>query len=115
LGPGEKAETARILLGGLIMEFLDRELDQFVAEQIMKEPGVRAYTSNIAEAWKVVEKMLHQHHFELKLDVFLGIAGQRWVASFYSPSLCRRFEAQANSAPLAICRAAREVFVKQEK
>lgn len=95
------------------MELMDRELDQFVAEQIMQEPGARAYTGNITEAWKVVEKMIRQHHCELKLDVFLGVTGQRWSASFYSPSHCRRYEAQANSAPLAICRAAKEAFLSQ--
>jgi hypothetical protein len=97
------------------MELKDRELDQFIAAQIMKQQGTPYYTSNISEAWKVVEKMMAKHYCELKLDVFLGVSGQRWTASFYSPSLCRRFEAQGGSAPLAICRAAKEAFLHQGK
>jgi hypothetical protein len=95
------------------MELKDRELDQFIAAQIMKQQGNPSYTSNMGEAWKVVEKMMEKYHLELKLDVFLGISGQRWTASFYSPRLCRRFEALGGSAPLAICRAAKEVFLHQ--
>jgi hypothetical protein len=95
------------------MELKDWELDQFIATQIMKEPGSPHYTANISEAWKIVEKMLRQYHCELKLDVFLGVTGQRWIASFYSPSQCRRYEAQGGSAPLAICRAAKDAFLNQ--
>jgi hypothetical protein len=90
------------------VESKDRELDQFIAAQIMQQPGAPYYTATMGEAWKVVEKMMQHYHCELKLDVFLGVSGQRWTASFYSPSLCRRFEAQGRSAPLAICRAAQE-------
>lgn len=92
------------------MEMQNRELDQLIATQIMRQQGVPYYTADISEAWKVVEKMMAKYFCELKLDVFLGVSGQRWTASFYSPSLCRRFEAQARSAPLAICRAAQEAF-----
>jgi hypothetical protein len=97
------------------MDLKDRELDQFIAVQIMKEHGAPYYTSNMSEAWKVVENMIRQYHCELKLDVFLGVTGQRWIASFYNPSQCRRFEAQAGSAPLAICRAAKEAFLNQSR
>ncbi len=97
------------------MGLKDWELEQFIAEQIMKEPGTPHYTSNIGECWKVVEKMMQKFHYELRLDVFLGLTGQRWVASFYSPIQCRRYEAHAGSAPLAICRAAREAFLSQKK
>ncbi len=97
------------------MERKDWELDKFMAEQIMQEPGAPAYTANISEAWKVVEKMLRHYHCELKLDVFLGRTGQQWIASFYSPSQCRRYEAQGAAAPLAICRAAREAFLHQRR
>jgi hypothetical protein len=95
------------------MELKDWELDQFIAQQIMKEPGTPPYTANITGAWKVVEKMIRHYHNELKLDVFLGVTGQRWIASFYSPSQCRRYEAQGATAPLAICRAAKEAFLNQ--
>jgi len=73
------------------MEMKDCELDQFIAERIMQESGTPPYTAKINVAWKVVEKMIRQYHCELKLDVFLGITGQQWVASFYSPSQCRRY------------------------
>jgi hypothetical protein len=91
----------------------DWELDQFIAAHIMQAQGSPPYTANISEAWKVVEQMLRQYYCELKLDVFLGVTGQRWIASFYSPSQCRRYEAQGGSAPLAICRAAKEAFLNQ--
>jgi hypothetical protein len=91
-------------------EYLDRELDLFIADKIMQEKAVLPYTSSIADAWRVVEKMMRKFHCELKLDVFLGITGEHWVASFYSPTLLRRFEAKGKNAPLAICRAARETF-----
>ncbi len=97
------------------MDLKDWELDQFIAQQIMKEPGTPPYTSNIGESWKLVEKMMQEFHYELRLDVFLGLTGPRWVASFYSPVQCRRYEAQAGSAPLAICRAAREAFLGRER
>jgi hypothetical protein len=97
------------------MELKDWELDQFIATQIMKESGTPPYTANISEAWKVVEKMIHQHHCELKLDVFLGITGQHWIASFYNPTQSRRYEAQGANAPLAICRAARKAFLNKSR
>jgi len=77
----------------------DCELDQFIAERIMQESGTPPYTATISEAWKLVEKMIGQYHCELKLDVFLGITGQQWVASFYSPSQCRRYEAPGSNRP----------------
>lgn len=97
------------------MELKNWELNHFIADQIMKVSGKPLYTSNISEAWKVVEKMMQSFHYELRLDVFLGLTGQRWIASFYSPLQCRRYEAQGGSAPLAICRAAREAFLSEDK
>ncbi len=97
------------------MELKDRELDHFIAAHLMQDQGTPYYTASITEAWRVVEKMIRQYHCELKLDVFLGLAGERWVASFYSPGQCRRYEAQAGSAPLAICRAARAAFEHQNR
>ncbi len=96
------------------MALEDRELDAFIGEKIMHEAGVPYFTANIGETWRVVEKMIREHHCELKLDVFLGVTGQHWVASFYSPRQCRRYEAQGPTAPLAICRAAREAFRQRE-
>jgi hypothetical protein len=92
------------------MEFVDRELDQFIAENIMDDPGVRPVTSSMTEAWRLVRLMIQKYHVELKLDMFLGVTGEHWVASFYSPIHCARYEGRGPSAPLAICRAAKETF-----
>jgi hypothetical protein len=92
------------------MEFVDRELDQFIAENIMDDPGVRPVTSSMTEAWRLVRLMIQKYHVELKLDMFLGVTGEHWVASFYSPIHCARYEGRGPSAPLAICLAAKETF-----
>jgi hypothetical protein len=92
-------------------DYSNRDLDIFISEKIMEKKGTLAYTSNITETWQVVEKMLRKYFCELKLDVFLGgITGDHWVASFYSPRKCKRNEGKGRTAPLAICRAAREAY-----
>ena len=91
-------------------EFVDRGLDQFIAQTIMADPGVRPFTSSMAETWRLVKFMIQKHYVELKLDMFLGVTGEHWVASFYSPVRCARYEGRGPSAPIAICRAARETF-----
>jgi hypothetical protein len=68
-----------------MMEFVDRELDQFIAQTTMGDPGVRPFTSSMAETWRLVRLMIQKYHVELKLDMFLGVTGEHWVASFYSP------------------------------
>lgn len=93
-------------------EYVDRDLDQFIAGTIMGDPGVRPYTSSMAEAWRLVRLMIQQYYVELKLDMYLGVTGEHWVASFYSPRHCARYEGRGASAPLAICRAAKETFAK---
>ncbi|MBI4642148.1 MAG: hypothetical protein HY743_00035 [Deltaproteobacteria bacterium] len=92
-------------------DYSDRELDRFLAARIMNQKGTPSYTSEIGQAWQVVDKMMRKYMCELKLDVFLGVSGESWVASFYSPIRCRRYESQAKTAPLAICRAAKEAFL----
>jgi len=92
-------------------DYTDRELDRFLAARIMGHKGSPFYTSEIGLAWQVVEKMISKHKCELKLDVFLGVSGEFWVASFYSPIRCKRYESQAKTAPLAICRAAKETYL----
>ncbi len=92
-------------------EYADRELDLFIAQKIMKAPGAPAYSADITHAWQVVEKMMRQYHCEAKLDNFLGVSGSLWVASFYSPVRCRRYEARGKTPSLAICRAAREAYL----
>jgi len=46
---------------------------------------------------------------------YLGITGKKWIVPFDSPISCRRYEAQGATAPLAICRAAREAFLSQNR
>ncbi|MGQ9687588.1 MAG: hypothetical protein ACUVXF_02195 [Desulfobaccales bacterium] len=65
----------------------------------------------MAEAWRLVQFMIHKYYLELKLDIFLGITGEHWMASFYSPAHCRRCEGRGSSAPLAISRAAKETYL----
>jgi hypothetical protein len=91
-------------------EYVDRDLDQFIANVIMNDPGVRPFTSSMTEAWRLVNTMIKKYYVELRLEMYLGVSGQQWVASFYSPSQCARFEGRGTSAPLAICKAAREAF-----
>jgi hypothetical protein len=94
-----------------LSEYSDPELDNFISEKIMGKQGALFYTSNITETWQVVERMMRKYFCELKLDVFLGgVSGDLWVASFYNPMKCKRFEGKGRTAPLAICRAAREAF-----
>ena len=92
-------------------DYVDRELDNFVAARIMDQKGTRPYTADIGLAWQVVDKMMRQYKCELKLDVFLGVSGELWVASFYNPIRCQRYESKGKSAPLAICRAAQAAFL----
>ena len=94
-----------------LTEYSDPELDNFISEQVMGKQNTLFYTSNITETWQVVERMMRKYFCELKLDVFLGgVSGDLWVASFYNPMKCKRYEGKGRTAPLAICRAAREAF-----
>lgn len=92
-------------------EFSNRDLDQFITQKLMEELGSLPYTSNMTNAWQLVEKMMHKYRCELKLDVFLGVSGPLWVVSFYSPVQCKRYEARAKTAPLAVCQAARKAYL----
>ena len=92
-------------------EYADRELDHFIGSRIMQQPGSHHYTSEIGSAWQLVDKMMRKYMCELKLDVFLGVSGELWMASFYHPIRCQRYESKAKTAPLAICRAAKEAFL----
>jgi hypothetical protein len=49
---------------------------------------------------------------KLPIDCYsvLGVTGEHWVASFYSPTRCARHEGRGPTAALAICRAAKETF-----
>jgi hypothetical protein len=92
-------------------DYADRELDRFIASRIMNQPGSPFYTSEIGLAWQLVDKMMRKYMCELKLDVFLGVSGEHWVASFYHPIRCQRYESRAKTATLAICRAAQEAYL----
>ena len=93
-----------------MLSYVDHDLDRFIAKAIMGDPGVRPFTSSMTEAWRLVRLMIQKYYVELKLDMYLGVTGEQWVASFYSPSRCARFEGRGPSASLAICRAAKETF-----
>jgi|UniRef100_A0A7C3ZAJ1 hypothetical protein len=92
--------------------YVDLDLDQFIARTIMGDQGVRPYTNSMTETWRLVNRMIRRFSVELKLDMYLGVTGEHWVASFYSPSHCARYEGRGPSAPLAICRAAKETYIK---
>jgi hypothetical protein len=94
----------------VMQQYVDHDLDLFIARTIMRDPGVRPFTSSMTEAWRLVRFMIQKYVVELKLDMYLGVSGESWVASFYSPSRCARFEGRGPFAPLAICRAARETY-----
>ncbi len=92
-------------------DYADREPDQFIATRVMEHVGTLAYTADITHTWKVVERMARKFHCELKMDMFLGVSGEHWIVSFYSPRKCKRYESRGKTAPLAICRAAKEAFL----
>jgi hypothetical protein len=83
------------------VEYADHDLDQFIAKVIMRDPGVLPFTASMREAWRLVRHMIDKYHVELKLDMYLGVTGEHWVASFYSPSRCARYEERGPTASLA--------------
>ena len=80
-----------------MLSYVDHELDRFIAQVIMGDPGGRPFTSSMTEAWRLWDYD-PENYVELKLDMYLGVTG-KWVASFYSPSRCARFEGRGPSAP----------------
>ena len=65
--------------------------------------AVPAYSTEIAAAWQVVEKMMERGWY-LFLDT-AGFDGEEWRAQFRDPE-SRFARGEAATAPLAICRAA---------
>ena len=68
--------------------------------------SIPPFSSDISAAWQVVEK--HPHYFSLHRSNETGFApapwgDTLWRCRFYAPG---KFEAKAETAPLAICRAA---------
>lgn len=86
-----------------------RALDALVAEKVMgHRPGVNsvhAYSTEIAAAWMVVEKIGNWHEFTFA--VIKGVV--QWEAGWYESGcegLEQRASAVADTPPLAICLAA---------
>jgi hypothetical protein len=83
------------------------QIDGLVSDFIMKdEPGIRYWSSNIDDAWKVVEKF--------PLDIWMEVgrmSSGRWYCELVhgapEPSgVTPLVRVVAETAPLAICRAA---------
>lgn len=93
-----------------------RELDALVADKIMglkvygqfheNDRGVRIhvprYSTNIEDAWKVVEKMENTHRFSLHRTV----KENGWQVIFWDIETDAHRSLVAETAPLAICLAA---------
>src|SRR3990167_5822407 len=94
------------------------EMDELIERYVLKNfsayefpPGIvnnppKPYSTDFASAWMVVEK--HPHYFSLARSN--DTDGRRspfgdttWRCRFYAPE---KFQAEAATAPLAICRAA---------
>ena len=106
-----------------------RALDALVAEKVMDDPVDRQivdqhgfeiilcrsrlvlprFSTDIAAAWTVIERLCPDHdgefHLERNVD---GHQGTGWEAHFgyHTGNSCRNVYANADTAPLAICRAA---------
>lgn len=75
------------------------------------------FSTDIAAAWEVVEKL--SQHFHLKLNSPF-VTGQPWFAGFTESGVTGwngvpDFTAKGDTAPLAICRAALKAVDGQEK
>lgn len=83
--------------------------------RIWANPPGWSPSTNIATAWEVVQK--HPYYFALyrtnETDWRLALFGTvHWECRFYAPE---KFDAKADTAPLAICRAALIVVLEREK
>jgi hypothetical protein len=87
-----------------------REMDVTIGYHVMglvAPPEIYPeYSTDIAAAWEIVAK--HPHYFQLVRSNETGWRPSPWGAMlwrcrFYAPE---KFEARAETAPLAICRAA---------
>jgi hypothetical protein len=75
---------------------------------IIRADAVPEYSSDIAQAWKVVERFRPY----VKVDA-RGVGGEPWVCSIWvgGPEI----EGRGDTAPLAICRAALAVWDRIER
>ena len=82
-----------------------RERDAWVAEAVMGWQWT--YTSDIAAAWQVVEKMMEGEHNSFRLFRCDGFPESRRCAASFKPSVESALKlVEAPTAPEAICLAA---------
>lgn len=86
-----------------------RELDALIAEKVMgvhpfdvREGTVRTYTTNIADAWLVVDR-LERMDIEVKITIFPKAATRVDFKDYHTGS---EGTVQEYTAPLALCLAA---------
>jgi len=93
---------------------MGREIDKQIAEKMMSHidffdskrevKGIPNYSTDIAAAWEVVEKLAEVCRVFIEIDD--GIYYVRIEYQETSMSVAKYFEAEDESAPMAICRAA---------
>ena len=102
-----------------------REMDALVAKNVMKlefpvyefdgykhQYKPKPYSTNIAAAWEVVDKINSQeslYNFELSKD------DKSWMCEWWSKETQEPIWATADTAPLAICRAALLAVMESRK
>ncbi len=79
-----------------------REINALIAKNVIKSRRVKHYSTDIAAAWEVMEAMRKNG----VLSEYDSRFGYRFVFWDYTKNPQRPFEATAETAPLAICRAA---------
>jgi hypothetical protein len=70
----------------------------------------RPFSTDLSAAWEVVEKMKQNNWFFILSD---NLFPDRWEASFFWDPNQTMIEAIAETAPLAICRAALRVAMEE--
>ena len=84
----------------------DRGSDGSYLRSVTEYFWPQPYTTNIAAAWEVVEK-LWDENFHVQFLIRHQITAGRWLAQFPTRGGSENYvEAVAETAPLAICRAA---------
>jgi len=104
-----------------------REMDALVAEKVMDVSGVRLsrevwtgcidgqrnvilhYSTDIKDAWEIVKKLISES-FDVTIESVNLATGIDWFASISNDDFAIR--ASAQTAPLAICRAALAAYEK---
>ena len=94
-----------------------RYLDALIAERIFHYydvPDHAHYSTNIADAWMVVEKMIEKYEFALEFNAE-EFNLEWWAVFFLDDELESLFDAAAPNAPEAICKAALLAVMEEEK